>query len=698
MTVRPARDDRGASLVLVLVLVTVLSVGLGGLLTFADTSMRTTVALREQAADSYAADGALQVAVNAIRTSTYAGRAGEHCFGDSDSMSVPYGEDGTKTATVTCTPNPNRVKIGCPALSDCNRPGNAILTLGRVPGEDGVLVKDLKDGLRVHGTIVSHSGIRVSNGELIADADVYAAGTCTGRISSPEPPRCPYPDIESVGADPGYTPEATIADLPLRSLPPCTARGGVVEFEPGYYDDAAGLSAMMSRHSPCRDSIWWFKPVMNAAGAPIATGVFYFDFHNDSDHRNPLLPAVPNRWTVESGRLVGGTPLDSSGAVAGAPSLASPLPGSCNNPIDDDSAIGVQFVFGNDSRLVATSSQVEVCGTYHDDRPPVAITGLKSGEPVPVRFTGDDAVKLDSVVSAGKFVRATAANLRAADGSDFATWRSTRKNDTTTLAVQGFRPSTVPPPGSVLRSAAVVLTHRHADAATTDSFGVAVTPTGGQPVTASATGRAGSAAFGTTRVPIDTDRTGSLAKAVYAGTFGGARIDLTTTLPTAGDTEDLDAVALELTYEPPAFHQNANCATEMPYLGPANPAACAQLVTEYDPMNKFYVQGTTYLPRGVVDITLNNVTERVFRFGVVARALHVTLTGSATYEGPVIEVPDDAPGSAFSVNLRACLAQNPCPDDLTADLRARVEFIDPAPANPVAGKRQVQVLSWSRSR
>ena len=65
------RDDSGAALVLVLVLITVFAIGLSALLTFSDTSVRTTIQLRQQAAVSYNADGAIQAAINNLRQSTY---------------------------------------------------------------------------------------------------------------------------------------------------------------------------------------------------------------------------------------------------------------------------------------------------------------------------------------------------------------------------------------------------------------------------------------------------------------------------------------------------------------------------------------------------------------------------------------------------------------------------------------------------
>ena len=71
MTGRVNRGDDGATLILVLLLVTVVALGLSALLSLTDTSIRTTVNLRDVATANYDADGAVQAAVNSIRNSGF---------------------------------------------------------------------------------------------------------------------------------------------------------------------------------------------------------------------------------------------------------------------------------------------------------------------------------------------------------------------------------------------------------------------------------------------------------------------------------------------------------------------------------------------------------------------------------------------------------------------------------------------------
>ena len=64
----PTRRRRGALLIIAIVIVTVVALVTGFVLTQGDGSLRATVALRDVAGASYAADGAAQVAINDLRT------------------------------------------------------------------------------------------------------------------------------------------------------------------------------------------------------------------------------------------------------------------------------------------------------------------------------------------------------------------------------------------------------------------------------------------------------------------------------------------------------------------------------------------------------------------------------------------------------------------------------------------------------
>ncbi|GAB2822038.1 hypothetical protein [Lentzea nigeriaca] len=679
---RTRRDDSGASLILVLIIVTVIALCLSALLFFSDTNLRATIALRDQAATVSAADAAMKSAINTLRAGTYTAAPGEQCFGGGNTLSLPL-ISGQDSAAVTCTGEAAKVLIHCPSVAQCNRPGAALLTLGRVPGEDGVRIEQPTTSVfRVHGTVFSNSTLNVVNGSLTTNAGVYARGACTGAVQSTPPPSCNYSAANALGDDPGYAPETSTAP-PWRALPPCTTPSSVVAFEPGYYDDAKGLTDMMAGNSACRYSTWWFKP-----------GVYYFDFHNAGADRNPLLKPSENVWTIDDGRLVAGTP----SAPSGVPPVNVQIPGACDNPIDGVNAGGVQFIFGGDSRLAVKSGQAEICGTYSTSRPPVAVYGLTSGTAQTVTLTGTTTLKPTTVTDAGQFGTTTATTFADADGSVFGTWKFKKGDPATgTVTVGGFAPPAPIPAGSVLRSATAKVVHRHNDSAATDPVSVTVTPNGSTAVTGTATGQAGSSSWRTDAIPLDTAGTGSLAKAVNAGTFTGATIAVSvSTNSKASDNVDIDAIQLDLSYTPPALRAASGCVVATPYTASGS-SACALINLVNNSGNQFYVQGTTYAPLGVVDLTLNNAAEQVFRFGTIARAVWIKETGSFAYTGPVIEVPDDTPGFGVSAYLNAyvCPKSTSCSATGTPALRSRVAMFDSDTGSPPVRRRKVAVLSWS---
>ncbi len=195
------------------------------------------------------------------------------------------------------------------------------------------------------------------------------------------------------------------------------------------------------------------------------------------------------------------------------------------------------------------------------------------------------------------------------------------------------------------------------------------------------------------------DVTDLLAQRFYDDGFTGAQLNYTATVKHQG-IESVDSMQLELTYTAPALRAQSGCIVNGPYTGGGSASTCAMVTAVNNSGNRFYVQGTTYAPQAVLDVTLNNATEPIFRFGVVARSLWVKETGSVAFTGVVIEVPDDSPGFVFGVYLTAyvCPSSSTCAPGGTPVARARVAYVDGDPANPVPGARQISVLSWSGSR
>jgi len=675
-------DDSGAALVLVLVVVTVLGLVLGALLSITDTSLRTTLALRDQASAAYEADGAAQAAINNLRNSSYDAAAGQHCFGSADTLTL-NDFSGSDAAAVTCAADPAKVLIQCPSLSQCNRPGTAILALGRIAGEDGVNVQQATgSAFNVHGVVFSNSNIHVVNGSLVTNAAAYARGACTGTVTSNPAAQCGYGSTaNTLGNDPGYA--STITTVPAhQSLPACARANSVITFQPGYYDDAAGLSAMMAGNSACKHSTWWFTP-----------GTYYFDFHNGGTSPNPLLTAGSDIWTVNDGYLVAGTPVNSAGGVIAQPPVPAAIPGSCDNPINDAHAVGVQFIFGGDSQLAVKAGQAEICGTYSATKPPLALYGQTSG----AETTSATTTKATSVTP-GDFTNASVASLANVDGN-LATWTTNSSSSQSgTVTLGGYGPQAAIPAGSILRSANLRVVHGNTAGSTQDNLSVKVTPTGGTAYTVTVPSY-GDTMSHTDTIDVSQGGTGTLAQQIYNGTFSGAQLAYAASVKHKG-TEQLDTIQLDLTYVAPALRAENGCTVTGPYTGVGNASICAMVTTINNSGGLFYVQGTTYAPNAVLDMTLNNATEQVFRFGVIARSLWVKETGSFGYTGPVIEVPDDSPGFVLSVFLSAyvCPKAATCAPSGTPALTAKVAIVDADPTTPAPGRRQISVLSWSSRR
>ncbi|WBQ07095.1 hypothetical protein [Kribbella sp. CA-293567] len=654
------RGEDGSSLLMVLVVITVVALALAALLTRADSAQQVTKALRDEAAASYTADGAMQAAINNLRNSSYNGEPGQRCFGLSDTLSL-LAFDGLSPVAVKCQPEPKQVIVQCTSSADCNRPEHAILALSTDPGEAAISVSQPADStFRVRGKVFSNSSIDVSGGTLSATGALSARGLCSGEVLAPLCGLGGTPQL-----DPGYAP--TVTTVPVhRSVPACTTPNSVVTFIPGYYDDAAALSAMMSGSSPCRNSTWWFKP-----------GTYYFDFHNTT---NPLLSGS-NIWTMKDGTLVAGTPVSPAGTVVAAPAVPAIIPGACASPLSGSTA-GVQFIFGGSSRLAIEAGKAEVCGSYSASKPPVAIYGLTSGS----ETISSDVLRPTAVSLLSKFgLSATPGRLGAVD-DQAASWKSTAANDSAGLTLSGYNQAGALPVGSVLESAELKITHRHSDPLTSDRFDLSVDVGPGAPLTASVTGRPGGPAYGVTTIPLDASRTGSLARAVYGGTFTGATISLTAGLTAKDDTEDIDAIRLELSYREPSLRKGSGCVVEGPY-----PAAGCALIS-----GNVVVDGTVYAPEAALDLTVTGGNRPIVEAGLVIRALRVSITGSLT--GVAIDLPDVSPGFTFGLHLSVYLCPGAllCAPSGKPALQAKIGLVDADPADPDPGRRKVTVLGWWR--
>ena len=148
-----------------LVFITVISVVVIAVLSLADASMRATIKLRGQAAEAAAAEGAANIAINALRESTYTGAGG--CFGGTSDLSVPSSQlpgPDTMSALVSCTPDSTMAQfpLGAPAQAILSTATDSLpgIAVNRRSSANGAATPDA--GLRVSGNIYSNAGFSLA--------------------------------------------------------------------------------------------------------------------------------------------------------------------------------------------------------------------------------------------------------------------------------------------------------------------------------------------------------------------------------------------------------------------------------------------------------------------------------------------------------------------------------------------------------
>lgn len=693
-------DDTGASLILAIAFMTFLGLVVGSLLTYTGTSLRSTNATEVRAKAVYDIDGALQAAVNQVRTDgTFTNAAGQPC----PDLSFPGPNTGLPVMVKCVGGKETGAAGGAVAITPANRPERAVLTLGTGAetgidkGDDNLLL--VRGDVYVNGTAASISqagtdcaatpwpptpgvdcsGVGVDNGTLTA------RGTCNGTIVAPGGKSCssPAPPV----ADPGYPQPNTWA---YQAVPACPG-GPTVTFEPGYYDDAVALSRLTDGVS-CKNRVMHFKP-----------GTYYFDFHNGD---GAPLPAGAHVWTIKDATtdVVGGMPKGWTPA-GGNPTI----PGACVSPLDSAANGGVQFVFGGDSRLDVKAGNVELCGQYTTGRPPIAIYGARTGaDPSPTTATekADDAASttdppftsLERIVEEG-------------DGPSEAEMTAGADDVTSEVTVKGFTPPNLPA-GVILTKAELVAVHRtqSTDGSILKQLQVMYGSTrGGATQNSHALTPAPPPAAGGYHVD-KIDVTDKLADEVHRHGLDGLQVTYSATVA-AGEsvTEQIEAIQLNLTWRSPAVRGQTVAVSGGPNcVGIVGAGGCAMIKTK-PPNTKFYVQGTAYAPLAHMDLELDGVSAPVFLVGIIVRALKVHLHAtSALSRRAMIEVPDPAAGGPpkpLEVYFRAytCPAGVTCANPAPAapwrlSGTAHARYVDPDIFAPAPPYDTVTVLGWTVRR
>lgn len=725
------RDDRGALLIIALLIITVVAVVTGVVLTRGDGSFRATIALRDVARTSYTADAAAQTAINALRTGYdsfapgtpryFTNEEGAGCFGSRGTSGaytaqenslylnglIPEEAEGTQqemSARVECEVDAETGAQGPQVIINSrNRPGFAIVALGDRNTQTGGTVT-ASELLRVRGGIYANGSI---SGPVSVEegADVTARGSCDQTVVLGGSKTC-RPSVAAID-DPPFIDELG-GVVPEFRKPPTTCTSGVATFEPGYYDSAAAMNEAMNL---CR--VMWFKP-----------GPYYFDFRDETCTNfcpDGIYTGTTNVWTIPRGKdVLGGTPWNpvTKRQLALPPSpLPSNgdglIPGNCRSPIDDPTPnLGVQFVFGANSRLYldgngSTGARMELCGSYNLRRPPILLYGLKTGDNLSATpDLGRDISHGGAVVSTGAFTGASVNSLKV--GGAGATWRTTSGSaSSTTLRVNGFTPTASVKPGTIVTEATLKVTHKEPQTGTNFAGSVKLT-VGSWSVTAPVTATTTAT---TTSIPITGANLTGLQNAVRDSGYVGATIEYTANARANNATTTVGPFVFDLKYSSPVLRGSQGTCVE-------TGSTCPILSTDSSGNNKInmYLQGTTYAPYGIVKIVLSNFSAEVAKFGVIARQVSFSVnTGRPRFTGPVFQIPRETLAFGTDTTL-VRLKVFVCPGSSCASggeeaLSAKVKIYDDHDDDGddddddgdnddglSAGDRKITVLSWSHTR
>ena len=487
-----------------LIFATVFSLFVASVLSFTEVGLRASGSYAARARSSYAADGAVNAAINRYGLS-------EPC----EDYTAPEGPGGPV--------NGEGMVVHCSAGKRASTPVNALLSLGTVPGENGI---DSIGDLRVLGDIVSNSTVH-AGGTMVVQGEVSALGNCSPLANIQTAPAVPLhcanatppsPADPGQARDPDYT--AALSTVPARrSVPPCpAAEPRIVPLDPGYYDDdaLAGLQALTAPGA-CLNLAIWFRP-----------GAYYLDF----TFLRGATTAAAGTWAINepTARVVGGTP---AGWDPVAGTLPSSVPGSCQA-----AGPGVQIIMGGQStRVEVDAGRVEFCAEPSTTEQQIALYGIRAevrnhvltptATSGPTAFTGTTSAMTIGEQPPPPLVGPLSAVAVIGGGTPSAS-----------LTLTGFRPRV--PIGAVIDSA--VLRVAHQDDAGVDS------------VTVSTAGESCAAHVLTPNPAFTVDTIDLKACGLTAAANYQENLSVTYTAQSASPaavSDHLDGVAIDVSYRPP---------------------------------------------------------------------------------------------------------------------------------------------------
>jgi hypothetical protein len=257
----------------------------GAVLHLATAGQRATLAIRDEAVDTYAGGGALDGAINAVGPAPTTGvDPGTTPIPASTCFTLPTGTmDNTTQVTVTCQP---RSGSGVRPQASANQPVQAVLAMSANASEGVALTGSAN--VTVQGAVAANKRIVAPVGARLASTGVISATDCT--LAAGTSPAC----TTAAAPAPPLLPEPAAYPGVVTSLPSCPPSGSppLVRLVPGTYLSLVALQAVFD----CTSTVVWFTP-----------GRYYFDFR-ESPSTHELV--IGSGDVVVGGAAAGWTPRD----------------------------------------------------------------------------------------------------------------------------------------------------------------------------------------------------------------------------------------------------------------------------------------------------------------------------------------------------------------------------------------------------
>ncbi|MFN8028523.1 MAG: hypothetical protein U0W40_19830 [Acidimicrobiia bacterium] len=604
---RRGESERGASLVIALAMIMIISVAIVATLAYAVTSLHTISVVKEQRNISYAADGAVNTAIQKLRNSSTEGAnvaAGSACLAGGFSYTA-----NNKTATVTCSVVSSRG----PGQPGVNAPLYALQSVGTDASEVGILETtggSQNKKIIVGGSIASSSpavastySINVINLQA-PGYSVFANGACNGTIVVTDPATDRKCNSGQTYADPGYPAQplpSTSSAANFNPQPDCKAKNAAYEFSPGYYTDVDFLENPQNHSKGRTDcaAVEWFAP-----------GVYFLDLDIDPTRSDAV-------WNM-GGTIVGG---EAKGwnPDSGTPNTGAALTGFsrwCKTE-KDSATSGVQFVLGGNSQIANGSAIVELCaspsptGTQQQiviygqktggttstatltSTPSGTPTQQNSGSPAPTwtitNPTDPEAIER-GVTPAVPILSGDTSSITGKNGAN---------NPLAQLTLPGFTGVAVPA-GGLSPTYDLQVSHQETFSNANDFSDLSVT-------------------IGTCKVTLTPSSTGTVEHPTLPACFAAAVASNFSAVYKVQASNNktvsskLDGIKVTLTYTPFVVRAQQGAVTTV------NDPAAALSMTGNN--TTFVMWGTVYLPLSKVVVDFKNDSVFEFRRGVIARTM-----------------------------------------------------------------------------